>query len=326
MPCAFITASFLASRVQAHRGAQRVHVLVRYMYSTASGSSGCKGHVEAARLRAKRPHSFALGAAAGGMTGWLGWGAAQVLVPGLPGVGVSPLQAGALSLCTLAGITLSSSVKFLGEGCADMQRAVTLGLPAVCCAPIGAIAAGRVPGRTLQIAFHVVTIFMMPAAAGHFAWKLQHSRSTQSGQQPAGASDLAPLPPHPTAMESTQHAAFGGVCGFLSAFLGVAGLPWVVTWYSVMSDLTHQQCVGTTFMAVTPAVLAGTAAHFFRGNVPIAVFVPLAFGAATGTYLGAAAHLSTPTEILQGVLGLSFVVAGCRSGFTLRTLLSRAVV
>jgi uncharacterized membrane protein YfcA len=91
----------------------------------------------------------------------------------------------------------------------------------------------------------------------------------------------------------------------------------------VMSDLTHQQCVGTTFMAVTPAVLAGTAAHFFKGNVPIVVFAPLALGAASGTYLGAAAHLATPTEILQSVLGLSFAVAGCRSGLALRTLMSR---
>ena len=71
-------------------------------------------------------------------------------------------------------------------------------------------------------------------------------------------------------------------------------------------------------------MLAGTAAHFFKGNVPLVVFAPLALGATTGTYLGAAAHLATPTAILQGVLGLSFAVAGCRSALTLRALLSRA--
>ena len=280
-----------------------------------------------AALAAKRPRSFALGAAAGGMTGWIGWGAAQVLVPGLPSVGVSPLQAGALSLCTLAGITLSSSAKFLAEDCADMRRALALGVPAVLCAPLGAIAAGRVAGRTLQIAFHAVTVVMMPAAAGHFAWKLQQSGPAQSSEQQRDAELLhvaAPLPPAPSALESAQHAAFGGVCGFASAFLGVAGLPWVVTWFSVMSELTHQQCVGTTFLAVAPAVLAGTAAHFFKGNVPLVVFAPLALGATIGTYLGAAAHLATPTAILQGVLGLSFAVAGCRSALTLRALLSRA--
>ena len=293
-----------------------------------SNGKSSSGH---AALAAKRPRSFALGAAAGGMTGWIGWGAAQILVPGLPSVGVSPLQAGALSLCTLAGITLSSSAKFLGEGCADMHRALALGVPAVLCAPLGAIAAGRVAGRTLQIAFHAVTVVMMPAAAGHFAWKLQQSGATQSSEQQRDAELLlvhaaASLPPRPSALEAAQHAAFGGLCGFGSAFLGVAGLPWVVTWFSVMSELTHQQCVGTTFLAVAPAVLAGTAAHFYRGNVPLVVFVPLAFGATTGTYLGAAAHLATPTAILQGVLGLSFAVAGCRSALTLRSLLSRALV
>jgi uncharacterized membrane protein YfcA len=267
------------------------------------------------------------------MTGWLGWGAAQVLVPGLPSVGVSSLQAGALSLCTLAGITLSSSFKFFGDGCADFHRALVLGVPALCCAPIGAIAAGRVPGRTLQVAFHTVTVCVMPAQAVYFAWKLQQPKPEQQQQEQheqeegdasAAAAALAPLPPPPSVLEATQHAAFGGLCGFMSGFLGVAGLPFVVTWFTAMSDLTHQQCVGTTFMAVTPAVLTGSAAHFIKGNVPLAVFGPLALGAMSGTYLGAAAHLATPTAVLQGALGVSFALAGWRSTMTLRRLLSVA--
>ena len=330
MTRAFITAHRLV-RARTCRRTASARQVGRRRYSGNATRDGCggtkvdaEGTASANTLANKRPHSFALGATAGGMTGWLGWGAAQVLVPGLPGVGVSPLQASALSLCTLAGITLSSSLKFLGEGCADTWRALALGVPAVCCAPIGAVAAGRVSGRILQLAFHVVTVTMMPVAAGHFAWKLQQSDPAQRSQEEHGVTLFAPLPPSPTALESGQHAVFGGVCGFMSAFLGVAGLPWVVTWFSVMSDLTHQQCVGTTFMAVTPAVLTGTAAHFLKGNVPLVVFVPLALGATSGTYLGAVAHLATPTAVLQGGLGLSFAVAGYRSARTLRTLLSRA--
>ena len=177
-------------------------------------------------LRAKRPQALALGAAAGGMTGWLGWGAAQVLIPGLPGIGVSPLQAGALSLCTLAGITLSSSLKFNAEGCSDWRRALALGVPAVCCAPLGAIAAGRVAGWALQVCFNTLTVVVMPAQAVYFAWKLQQPPATPD---PADANlPLGPLPPPPSTLEATRHAVFGAICGFGSGFLGVAGLPFVV--------------------------------------------------------------------------------------------------
>jgi hypothetical protein len=174
--------------------------------------------------------------------------------------------------------------------------------------------AGRVAGRTLQIAFNSLTVVVMPAQAVFFAWKLSQPAAAAPGDTTATVA-LAPLPPPPSALEATQHAIFGAMCGFGSGFLGVAGLPFVVrslltyrelitemefvvllkwprifsvfaiqnlaippvqqtqsfdtllgcslthafgaqvTWFSAASDLTHQQCVGTTFMAVTPAVL-----------------------------------------------------------------------
>ena len=205
----------------------------------------------------------ALGLFAGGCTGWLGWGVAQILIPGLPSMGCTPLQAGALSLCTLAGITSGSSLKFFENGQADIARALALGVPAVVCAPIGAVAAGRVAGRTLQLVFNTLTVIVMPAQALYFARKIQQQNAAaaaaggEGGDTPNGGgasstqAGLAPLPPPPSALESTKHAVFGGVLGFGSGFLGVAGLPFVVTWFAATSALSHQQCVGTTFLACT---------------------------------------------------------------------------
>jgi uncharacterized membrane protein YfcA len=264
------------------------------------------------------------------MTGWLGWGAAQVLIPGLPGLGATPLQAGALSLCTLAGITLASSYKFFEEESADLPRAVALGVPALLFAPLGAVAAGRVAGHTLQMTFNALCVVVMPAQSAYFSWKLfqpaaavaSTSPSTSTSTSSSTNSQLAALPSPPGTLESTYHALFGTLIGFSSGFLGVAGLPFVVTWYSTMSDLTHQQCVGTTFMACTPAVLAGATAHIVRGNVPFVILAPLAVGATVGTYIGAIGHLNTPTPILQGAIALSLAVAGGRAGFSLRRLLA----
>lgn len=148
-----------------------------------------------------------------------------------------------------------------------------------------------------------------------------------------------------------MHAAFGGLIGFGSGFLGaslgagtkvsspgavrgcgvtwakrawagVAGLPFVVTWFNATSELSHQQSVGTTFLAVTPAVFTGAVAHIVRGNVPFVMFVPIAAGAALGAGLGAGLHLVTPTEVLQGALALSFAAAGLRGALALRRLLA----
>ena len=274
----------------------------------------------------------ALGLFAGGCTGWLGWGVAQILIPGLPSMGCTPLQAGALSLCTLAGITSGSSLKFFESGQADIARALALGVPAVVCAPIGAVAAGRVAGRTLQIVFNTLTVIVMPAQALYFARKIQQQNAAAAAggegvdtpsrlPPPSSLAGLAPLPPPPSALESTKHAVFGGVLGFGSGFLGVAGLPFVVTWFAATSALSHQQCVGTTFLACTPAVVVGSAAHMWSGNVPMAVLGPLTLGSLSGCYLGAAAHLATPVSVLQGALAASFVLAGGRGALHLRRLL-----
>ena len=76
------------------------------------------------------------------------------------------------SLCTLAGITASSALKFFGGGAADLPRALALGAPAVLCAPLGAVVAGRVTGRTLKLAFNTLTVVVMPAQACYFTWKM----------------------------------------------------------------------------------------------------------------------------------------------------------
>jgi uncharacterized membrane protein YfcA len=222
---------------------------------------------------------------------------------------------------------MAGSFKFFSEDSADFPRAVALGIPAVLLAPLGAVAAGRVSGRTLQLAFNGMSAVILPAQAAYFAWNLTQTDNTvapsetQTETQPPSADNLAALPPPPSKTEQTQHALFGGLIGFSGGFMGVAGLPFVVMWFNLMSDLTHQQSVGTTFMACTPAVLAGAGAHIFRGNVPLVMLAPLAVGASVGTYLGSMGHLATPTPVLQAAFAFSLALAGGRAGFTVRRLL-----
>eukprot|EP01048_Picozoa_sp_COSAG05_P011225 COSAG05_NODE_1044_length_6057_cov_9.395267_4_plen_321_part_00 len=268
----------------------------------------------AAQFEAKsRATAGGLGLAGGLCTGWVGWGAAQILTPFLPVAGATPLQSSALSLCTLFGITVSSGVKFLSDGAADYKRAAALGIPALLCAPIGAALASRVLGRTLQVSFAYSTVVMMPLMGLFFFWK------SQKNGAPTAANKTAAVPP-PAVAEQTMHAAFGGGLGLFCGFLGVAGLPFVVAWLSMSTELSHQQCVGTTFLAMVPAVGAATFYHIFRGNVPLALLGPLALGATVGTFVGAQAHLATPTSVLQIAFGTTLFMAAARAGMTLRNL------
>ena len=134
--------------------------------------------------RKSQTDAAALGVAAGLCTGWVGWGAAQILIPGLPRIGATPLQAGALSICTLLPITLSSFTKFWSSGAADVERSAAIGIPAVLCAPIGAILAGKVSGRTLQVAFNSSTSVMMPVMACYFFWASQAEELQMSKSLP----------------------------------------------------------------------------------------------------------------------------------------------
>ena len=182
----------------------------------------------AAQFEAKsRATAGGLGLAGGLCTGWVGWGAAQILTPFLPVAGATPLQSSALSLCTLFGITVSSGVKFLSDGAADYKRAAALGIPALLCAPIGAALASRVLGRTLQVSFAYSTVVMMPLMGLFFFWK------SQKNGAPTAANKTAAVPP-PAVAEQTMHAAFGGGLGLFCGFLGVAGLPFVLAWLSSM--------------------------------------------------------------------------------------------
>jgi len=83
----------------------------------------------------------------------------------------------------------------------------------------------------------------------------------------------------------------------------------------------HSSQDGSDIVADRPAVVVGSAAHMWSGNVPMAVLGPLTLGSLSGCYLGAAAHLATPVSVLQGALAASFVLAGGRGALHLRRLL-----
>jgi len=265
-----------------------------------------------------------LGGIAGGGTAFVGWGAAQVLIPGLvsPAVGATALNAAALNLCALSAITAVSAVVFeKGAGAVDPWTALSIGAPAMACAPLGAIAARRVAGRTLQIAFHGITVVCMPLQGLSFASRWR--RAERSSGPARGMAQLWHLDAAPSlrSPETMRHAGFGTVCGFLSGFLGVAGLPYVVSYLTYATTLEHNAVVGTTMAAVAPSVVVGALAHCSSGSAPIALAAPLMVAAGAGCVVGGSAALRVPEAALQALFVATLALASVRSGRTLFVLL-----
>ena len=290
--------------------------------------------------------TLVLGAIAGTGTSFVGWGAAQVLIPGLAGatIGATPLQAAALNLCALAAITATSAaVLQKGASAVDPWTALSIGVPAAVCAPLGALAARRVAGRSLQLAFHSVTVVVLPLQGLAFVrrWRGDQQEQQQQQQQQSGddgaAAAAAPIrgakprgvehlwsfsaAPDWTSPAFLRHEAFGVACGFFSGFLGVAGLPYVVSYLTYSTAMEHATVVGTTMAAVTPAVFVGAATHAIAGSVPFTLAVPLMVASAAGCVVGGNIALQTPETALQIIFVATLALAGLRSARTLTLLL-----
>ena len=79
----------------------------------------------------------------------------------------------------------------------------------------------------------------------------------------------------------------GLVAGLISGLFGVGGGLVVVPGLVAVLGLDHRRAVGTSLLAITPAVLASLASYAVTGSVDLVVGGLLALGAVIGAQLGA---------------------------------------
>ena len=196
-----------------------------------------------------------------------------------------------------------------------------MGLPALVCAPLGVFCARSVPPHVLQVGFNAMTTVLVPVQIWAVAQKMLNRRS-DSGRT-AGEDDMATTGRHDHSWRLLgMVSVFGAAMGWTNGFMGVAGLPFVVTFLTLATDLPHHVIIGTTFASVTPTVLAAVTAHIRAQTVPLRLMPSLLGGAGIGCVAGATMSLNTSPEILQMLFILSLVAAGTRSSLTLKRLLA----
>jgi len=277
----------------------------RSSLAPARRRSSCRQlHAEAA------PRAAALGGVAGFGTGLLGWGAAQLVVPGLASasIGGSALAAAGGSSVALCGIATVSAVKLGSDGAVDLALAAAVGVPAMLMAPLGARAAARVASSTLTTGFNALTLVLVPLQAHVMLARIRGHDTAPGADEGAKQRSGGPA----------QHSGFGTVLGFGCGVLGVGGLPFIITYLTAATDASHATIIGTTFAAAAPTVAASALSHIAAGHVPRALLLPLVGSAAAGACAGSSLALHVPDHVLQTMFVASLGAAGVRAGLALR--------
>jgi uncharacterized membrane protein YfcA len=275
--------------------------------------------VKAPSMLRKHFHSALVGFVGGGSVGLVGWGGAQVIIPGMT---MSPLSLGQLSatgisLASLSVSTMSSGIKFLREDKVAVYTALAIAVPSVVTARIGTHFAKKLSGDVLSLIFNGLSILLIPTHLWiqRRAERRRHplnSEIIEAANETTISERFVGQPIHlerrhivtngrevetktrdklhgPQSSDlgdipvskAFQHAFFGAFSGLLSSLMGVGGLPFTMSYLTEFTDLHHHVVQGTSVCSVIPSILTSV---FSRMTViPMATAGMVSVGAVVST-------------------------------------------
>jgi len=270
----------------------------------------------AAVLR-KQVHSAVVGFLGGGAVGLVGWGGAQVIIPGMTHstMGLSQLSATGISLSCLSLSTVSSGAKFLRDDAVDVYTSLAIAIPSVISARLGTRIAKRLSGDALSLIFNGMSILLIPT---HF-WIQQRAqeRHKKSIQNSSASNDKVQHQRYQNGYDifeyskALQHASFGVCSGLVSSLMGVGGLPLTMSYLTEATNLPHHLVQGTALCALIPSIVTSALSRIH--STPLGIASIVAGGAVVGGFTGAQVALNVTEERLRQLYMLSLVLFGGRS-------------
>jgi len=255
-------------------------------------------------------YSGAVGLLAGGCTGLVGFGGAQVITPLMthPLLGLSQIGASGVALSSLGVSTVTGSASFLVAGCAALPVAAAIALPSMVSARLMTRVAERLTGDALKLFFNTFSLILL---AGNF-----YVISTAKPKEKAHACPQAvALARRDSAFAESsdgrkvaEHAAFGVFSGAISALMGVGGLPLTISYLTLNTELPHHLVQGTAICSAVPAILVSAISRI--SAVPVATAVAVAVGATVGASLGAQGALRLDEVQLRLLYMLALAIFG----------------
>jgi uncharacterized membrane protein YfcA len=271
------------------------------------------------------------------VVGLVGWGGAQVIIPGMthPTMALSQLSATGISLSSLSLSVVTSGFRFLQKDSVALETSLAIAVPSILSARLGTQLAHRLSGEALALIFNGSSLLLIPT---HFF--IQERRRRHKQQQQGEEMELEPEPdqngndasnnstqrhnnPHHQPANHLlrfgdekerlilQHATYGILSGLISSLMGVGGLPLTMSYLTECTDLSHHFVQGTALCALAPSIV--TSAVSRRGAIPLRIASLVAGGAMVGGWTGSQIALQTSEEHLRQFYMMSLILFGSRS-------------
>ena len=254
--------------------------------------------------------AFALGALVGLLLALTGAGGGILAVPLLMfALGLGVAQAAPIGLLAVGLAAAMSAALGLRDGIVRYRAALLMGGLAMGLAPLGVVAAQRVPNAPLTLAFAAVLALS--------AWRMwQRARHSLGARADAARAAL------PCVLDArdgrlvwtrpcAQALALTGVAaGLLSGLLGVGGGFVIVPALTRFTELTARSVVATSLAVIALASIGGVGAAAWHGAIAWRLALPFAFGSVAASLLARliAARVAGP-RLQQGFAVVSAAVA-----------------
>jgi uncharacterized membrane protein YfcA len=255
--------------------------------------------------------SFVLGALVGLLLALTGAGGGILAVPLLVfALHLGLAQAAPIGLLAVGLAAAMSASLGLRDGIVRYRAALLMGGLAMALAPLGVVAAQRVPNTPLTIAFAAVLALS--------AWRMWQ-RAHRALRPPADAPAHATLPCVLDARDGrlvwtrpcAQALAFtGAFAGILSGMLGVGGGFVIVPALTRFTELSARSIVATSLAVIALASIGGVGAAAWKGAIAWDIALPFAIGSVLASLLARmiASRVAGP-RLQQGFALVSMGVA-----------------
>jgi hypothetical protein len=229
--------------------------------------------------------SLAIGICAGAFGGLIGIGGGLIMIPLMClFLKFGQHQAHGTSLVALIFTGISGAIIYGLHGSVDSTAAITLAVPAICTARLGAKYAHSLAEWKLRKYFG---IFLFFCAMMLFLKPYMGNAIVVTS----------------VAAKIIILAIAGAATGFLSGMMGVGGGTIMVPVMVLLAGFGQHMAQGTSLLVMIPAGIVGAFTHWRLGNVNNKILYGLIVGILAGTYLGGyLAHL-----IAEDILRLIFV-------------------
>ncbi|MDB9313392.1 sulfite exporter TauE/SafE family protein [Spirulina sp. CS-785/01] len=234
-----------------------------------------------------------LGIIAGLLSGLLGIGGGVVLVPLLVFLGYSYDQSVATSSLAIVLTSFSGSVQNWRMGALNPQKVLTLGLPAILTAQLGAYLVGQLPSFFKEAAFGVlliVTIFLVSLR-----------KQLRQQQRDTNTPKFSPI---------LARGGTGAVAGLLAGLFGVGGGVIMVPMQMLLLREPIKIAIQTSLGVIVITAISACTGHALQGNVVFFTGISLGIGGLLGAQVSTRYLPKLPDQLVSVLFrGLLVILA-----------------